>query len=123
MSRERMPPERNSVTRKLRIGEAVQGYATVGLYPDGRPGELFLTFDKLGSTERGMAHALALVVSLALQRGVLLEDIVGKLRGLKFDPAGVTGDPEIPMADLIVDLVARWLDRRFMQKTEPKENV
>jgi len=112
-----MPPERESVTRKIRLGN-LEGYVTIGLYPEGKPGEMFLTFDQVGSMERGLCNALALMTSLALQRGVPLEDIVAKLRGQKFEPAGMTGDKEIPMADIIVDFIARWISLRFLK--EPK---
>jgi ribonucleoside-diphosphate reductase alpha chain len=109
-----MPPERQSVTRKLRLGE-LEGYVTVGLYPDGTPGEIFLTFDRVGSVERGLCNALALIISKALQRGVTLRDIVKSLRRQKFEPAGLTGNKEIPMADSIMDYIARWLERRFLE--------
>ena len=111
----RMPSERESVTRKLHLGD-LEGYVTVGLYEDGTPGEIFLTFDRVGSVERGLCNALALVISKALQRGVPLADIVKSLRGQKFEPSGFTGDKEIPSADSIVDLIAQWLSQRFIEK-------
>ena len=113
--RERLPVERDSVTKKIRLGE-LEGYVIVGLYPDGRPGELFLTFDKIGSAERGWAYALALVISLALQVGLPIKAIAGKLRGVKFEPAGFTGDPKIRSADSVVDFLAQWLTARFPDK-------
>jgi ribonucleoside-diphosphate reductase alpha chain len=110
----RMLPNRQAMTRKLRLGD-LEGYVIVGLYEDGTPGEVFLTFDRVGSMERGLLNALALVISKALQRGVPLADIVKSMRGQKFEPSGFTGDKEIPSADSIVDLIAQWLELRFVK--------
>lgn len=110
----KMPSERQSIIRKLKLGE-LEGYITVGLYEDGTPGEVFLTFNRVGSMERGLLNALALVISKALQRGVPLADIVKSMRGQKFEPSGFTGDKEIPSADSIVDLIAQWLELRFVK--------
>lgn len=107
-----MPPERRSVTKRFSIGN-LKGYLTVGLYSDGTPGEVFLTLRKPGSLERGLAHSLAIMISLLLQNGVPLSKVVSKLKGLQFDPAGVTGDPEIPMASSLADYLGRWLELRF----------
>jgi len=109
----RMPSERKSVTKRFSI-EGFKGYLTVGLYDDGTPGEVFLTLRKPGSLERGLAHSLAIMISLLLQNGIPLSKVVSKLKGLQFDPAGVTGDPEIPMAGSIADYLGRWLERRFL---------
>ena len=116
MSKRPMPAERDGVTKKLQIGEDFQGYATVGLYPDGTPGEVFLTVQKAGSLEHGLSCALALMISLALQRGVPLADITDKLTGLKFEPAGVTGDRKYPMVSSFCDYLARWIEERFGEK-------
>jgi ribonucleoside-diphosphate reductase alpha chain len=110
----RMLPNRQAMTRKLRLGD-LEGYVIVGLYEDGTPGEVFLTFNRVGSMERGLLNALALVISKALQRGVPLADIVKSMRGQKFEPSGFTGDKEIPSADSIVDLIAQWLELRFVK--------
>jgi len=115
MTKERMPVDRRSITQKIQIGD-LEGYCIVGLYPDGRPGEVFLTFHKVGTVERGLGNALAVMISLALQRGVPVIDVVNKLKGMKFEPSGPTGNQSIPMADSIVDFVARWLELRFCNK-------
>jgi ribonucleoside-diphosphate reductase alpha chain len=108
-----MPAERKSVTKRFSIS-GLKGYITVGLYDDDTPGEVFLTLRKPGSLERGLGHCVALMVSTALQNGVPLSRIVGKLKGIQFDPSGVTGDPEIPMASSLADYLGRWLELRFL---------
>ena len=115
MTQTKMPLERPSVTRRLELGE-ITLYATVGLREDGTPGELFLRANSLGSTESGLFHALALVISKALQWGVPLEEIVEKLERLEFEPRGFTGDAEIRSASSIVDYLAQWLRARFLKK-------
>jgi ribonucleoside-diphosphate reductase alpha chain len=109
-----MPSERSSVTRKVKIGD-LEGYVTVGMYEDGTVGEVFLTFGQPGSFERGLCHALALVISLALQRGVSLEKICEKLTGLQFEPRGVTGDRDIPMVSSLADYLGRWLSGKVKE--------
>ena len=116
----RMPPERDSVTAKLKVGD-LKMYATVGLRPDGSPGELFLRTANQGTVERGLTHALALMVSVALQYDVPLEKVVEKLEHLAFEPAGLTGRRDIPTASSIVDLLAKWLKERFMKKEKGLE--
>lgn len=95
--RRRLPDERDSVTRKFKLhdedGHPVKGYMTVSFYEDGTtPGEIFLVIDKGGSTVRGLADALATVVSIALQYGVPLDVIASKMVATKFSPAGFTGE-------------------------------
>lgn len=107
-----MPSERASITRKMRIGD-LEGYITVGLYDDGKPGEVFLTVQQAGSVERGLSHALALVISLALQRGVLVEEIAQKLEGLRFEPSGLTGKSDIPTVSSLADYIGKWLKMKF----------
>jgi len=120
--RERLPDERQSVTRKFHIrtpdgDEKI--YVHVGLYADGRPGELFLTVDKAGSLARGAIDAVAMSISVGLQHGVPLGIYTAKLRGMRFDPAGLTGDPAYPQVASVLDLVARWLDDRFSTTVTP----
>ncbi len=114
----KMPTERNSVTKKLNLGD-LEGYITVGFYPDGKPGEVFLTIHKGGTMERGLLHALALMISMALQYGIPLSAVTSKLRSLHFEPCGVTRDPKIHMVDSIVDYIARYLELRFLPEGEP----
>jgi ribonucleoside-diphosphate reductase alpha chain len=111
--RRHLPDERGSVTHKFRVGEQ-EGYVTVGLFDDGRPGEVFITISKEGSTIRGLMDSVAVLTSLALQYGVPLEDLVRKFRGVHFEPAGFTDNPELPQASSIVDYIFRWLERRFL---------
>jgi len=110
--REHLPDERRSITHKFRVGDQ-EGYLTVGLYPDGRAGELFVKINKEGSTVSGLMDAVAKVASIALQYGVPLEELAPKMRNTRFDPAGPTGSPEIPWATSIVDYVFHWLELRF----------
>lgn len=118
--RERLPDTRDSVTRVLRlrvrgengVPEEVACYATVGLYPDGTPGELFLVVDKEGSTVSGFADALAMAISIGLQYGVPLSAYTAKLRRTRFEPAGSTGDRSHPLASSLLDYLAAWLDAR-----------
>ena len=111
--RRRLPDERPSITHKFRVGEQ-EGYITVGLFDDGRPGELFITISKEGSTIRGLMDSVAVLTSLALQYGVPLKDLVRKFRGVHFEPAGFTQNPELPQASSLVDYIFRWLEARFV---------
>lgn len=117
----RLPDERDGVTRVLRLHAPGQNgapaevscYVTVGLYPDGAPGELFIHVDREGSTLSGFADALAMAISIGLQYGVPLAAYTGKLRRTRFEPAGSTGDAAHPFASSLLDYIAGWLERRF----------
>jgi ribonucleoside-diphosphate reductase alpha chain len=112
--RRRMPKERQSITHKFSIG-GHEGYITAGMYEDGTVGEIFLTdIGKEGSTLRGMMNAFATSISIALQYGVPLETLVRKFSYMRFDPEGVTGNPEIPFAKSMPDYIMRWLASRFL---------
>ena len=111
--RHRLPDERNSITHKFDIG-GHEGYITVGLYEDGQPGELFLTMAKEGSTISGFADAFAQAISYALQYGVPLQDLVDKFSHVRFEPAGMTRNPDIRFAKSIVDYIFRWLAAKFL---------
>jgi ribonucleoside-diphosphate reductase alpha chain len=111
-NREFLPDERRSITHKFRVGDQ-KGYLTVGLYPDGRPGELFVKINKEGSMVSGLMDAVAKVASIALQYGVPLRDLAPKMRNTRFEPYGPTGNPEIPWATSVVDYVFHWLERKF----------
>ena len=106
--RRRLPNERTAVTHKFEIS-GHEGYITVGLYPDGQPGEIFLKMAKEGSTVSGLMDTLATSVSLALQYGVPLKDVVNKFAHVRFEPSGFTGNSEIPIAKSLVDYIFRWL--------------
>jgi len=93
----------------------VKIYIQVGLYPDtGKPGEIFLKADKMGSTISGLLDALSMSISVALQAGVPLEWFVEKMKNLQFEPAGTTNIPGIRKATSIVDGLARWLEIKFL---------
>jgi ribonucleoside-diphosphate reductase alpha chain len=110
--RQRLPDERKSITHKFQVGEQ-EGYLTVGLYADGRPGEIFVTIAKEGSTISGLMDAVALMTSVSLQYGVPIEDLARKFKGTRFEPYGHTANPEIPWATSLVAYIFRWLERRF----------
>lgn len=110
--RTRLPDERQSVTHKFNVG-GVEGYLTVGLYADGQPGELFVKIAKEGSTASGFMDSWATMVSLLLQHGLPLSRIVDKFSGSTFEPHGMTTNPDIPMANSIVDYIVRWMDAKF----------
>src|SRR5512143_4123971 len=111
--RRRLPAERSAVTHKFDIA-GHEGYITVGLYPDGQPGEIFLKMAKEGSTVSGLMDSFATTVSVALQYGVPLRDLVNKFAHVRFEPSGFTGNSEIPIAKSIVDYIFRWLGSRFL---------
>ncbi len=111
--RRRLPAERNALTHKFDIA-GHEGYITVGLYPDGQPGEIFLKMAKEGSTVSGLMDTLATTISVALQYGVPLRDLVNKFAHVRFEPSGFTGNQEIPIAKSLVDYIFRWLGSRFL---------
>jgi ribonucleoside-diphosphate reductase alpha chain len=112
--RRRMPRERQSITHKFSIG-GHEGYITAGMYEDGTVGEIFLTdIGKEGSTLRGMMNAFATAISIALQYGVPLETLVRKFSYMRFEPEGMTTNPEIPFAKSMPDYIMRWLASRFL---------
>jgi ribonucleoside-diphosphate reductase alpha chain len=111
--REKMPVERASVTHKFSVG-GHEGYITVGMYEDGRPGEIFIKMSKEGSTLSGVMDGLALTVSLGLQYGVPLKVFVDKLLNTRFEPSGITPNPNIRFVSSVLDYIARWLGGRFI---------
>ncbi len=120
-ARKRMPRERQSITHKFSIG-GHEGYITAGMYEDGTVGEIFLTdIGKEGSTLRGMMNAFATSISIALQYGVPLETLVEKFSYMRFDPEGITTNPEIPFAKSMPDYIMRWLASRFLDVDTQEE--
>ncbi|MGO8751773.1 MAG: vitamin B12-dependent ribonucleotide reductase [Thermoguttaceae bacterium] len=111
--RERLPDTRHSVTHKFSVN-GHEGYITVGLYPDGRPGEMFVTMAKEGSTIGGLMDCFGTAVSMSLQYGVPLEVYVNKFSHARFEPMGYTKNPEIRVATSIVDYIFRWLGLTFL---------
>jgi ribonucleoside-diphosphate reductase alpha chain len=112
--REFMSDERQSITHKFRVGDQ-EGYITVGLYDDGRPGEIFVKINKEGSTVSGLGDAVAKLASIALQYGVPLEELAPKMRNTRFEPYGPTGNPKVPWATSVVDYIFHWLQVRFSE--------
>jgi len=111
--REKMPVERASVTHKFSVG-GHEGYITAGMYEDGRPGEIFIKMSKEGSTLSGIMDGLALTISLGLQYGVPLKVFVDKLLNTRFEPSGITANPNIRFVSSVLDYIARWLGGRFI---------
>jgi ribonucleoside-diphosphate reductase alpha chain len=111
--RRKLPDERQSITHKFDIA-GHEGYITVGTYDDGTPGEIFLVMAKEGSTISGFADAFAQAISYALQYGVPLQVLVDKFSHARFEPSGMTKNPEIRFAKSIVDYVFRWMAAKFL---------
>ena len=111
--RHKLQEERASITHKFNIG-GHEGYITVGLYPDGSPGELFITMAKEGSTVSGLMDSFALTASIALQHGVPLKLLCEKFAHTRFEPSGWTNNPDIGFAKSIMDYIFRWLQLRFL---------
>jgi ribonucleoside-diphosphate reductase alpha chain len=111
--RHRLPEERASVTHKFSIA-GHEGYITVGLYPTGQPGEIFIKMAKEGSTVSGLMDSFATAISLALQHGVPLRVLCEKFAHLRFEPSGWTGNEQIGYAKSLMDYIFRWLNLRFL---------
>ncbi len=111
--RHRLPEERASVTHKFSIA-GHEGYITVGLYPTGQPGEIFIKMAKEGSTVSGMMDSFATAISLALQHGVPLRVLCEKFAHTRFEPSGWTGNEQIGYAKSLMDYIFRWLHLRFL---------
>jgi len=111
-----LPSVRRSLTHKFSIGSH-EGYLTVGLFDDGRPGEIFIKMSKEGSTLSGLIQGFCRAFSLALQFGLSTEEAVERFRGMRFEPSGPTNNPEIPEATSILDYVARYLELHFARES------
>jgi ribonucleoside-diphosphate reductase alpha chain len=130
--RRRMPTDRESITKRLQLvwpdhpcphcgaeqhaDKRLRVYATVGLYEDGTPGELFFSGDRMGKFPHGVLHNLAMMASLALQYGAPIEKVIAQWRSTRFPPEGFTGDKEFPRCTSLLDYVARWLEARFVTR-------
>jgi len=113
--RRRLPDERRAITHKFDIA-GHEGYITVGLFEDGQPGEIFLVMAKEGSTISGFADAFAQAISYALQYGVPLQDLVDKFSHVRFEPSGMTKNPDVRFAKSIVDYIFRWMASKFLSQ-------
>jgi ribonucleoside-diphosphate reductase alpha chain len=110
--RQRLPDTRESVTHKFNIG-GYEGYLTVGLFEDGRPGELFVKMAKQGSTMAGLMDAIGVLTSLTLQYGVPVDTLARKFQYMRFEPSGTTHNPDLGDAASVVDYLFRWLGITF----------
>ena len=108
-----MPIERQEIGRKFQVGE-YEGYIHVGLFPDGTPGDVFVDIAKEGTTLAGLMNALMISVSLGIQYGVPLDVYVSKFSHMRFEPSGLTNDPDIRVAKSLVDYIFRWLGKKFL---------
>jgi ribonucleoside-diphosphate reductase alpha chain len=111
--RRKLPDERQALTHKFDIA-GHEGYITVGLFEDGQPGEIFLVMAKEGSTISGFADAFAQAISYALQYGVPLQALVDKFSHVRFEPSGMTKNPDVRFAKSIVDYIFRWMASKFL---------
>jgi ribonucleoside-diphosphate reductase alpha chain len=111
--RRKLPDERHAITHKFDI-QGHEGYITVGLFEDGQPGEIFLVMAKEGSTISGFADAFAQAISYTLQYGVPLQDLVDKFSHVRFEPSGMTKNPDVRFAKSIVDYIFRWMATKFL---------
>ncbi len=115
--RRRLPDTRKSVTHKFKIEDKAMGtvtvFATVGLYEDGTPGELFVNIGKLGTTLNAMVAAFAIGISFGLQYGIPLDVYVHRFEAMRFEPMGKTSNPDIPVCTSIVDYLAQWMKKEF----------
>ncbi|MDA8391783.1 MAG: vitamin B12-dependent ribonucleotide reductase [Actinomycetota bacterium] len=118
--RERLPRRRRSATFKFRVSDC-EGYVTVGEYDDGRPGEVFMKVSKQGSTLAGIMDAFSVAVSISLQYGVPLSTFVRKFTNMRFDPAGMTDDPDLRIASSLVDYIFRRLAVDYLDPAERAE--
>ncbi len=119
-TRKRLPKSRPSRTTSFSVGGA-EGYMTSGSYPDDGLGEVFLKLGKQGSTLAGVMDAFSIAVSIGLQYGVPLETFVQKFTNLKFEPAGLTDDPDIRMSQSIMDYIFRRLALDYLSFDERAE--
>lgn len=119
-TRRRLPETRVSLTHKFKINES-KFYITVGLYEDGTPGEVFIKSGKaMGSFEHGILDGFSILLSIALQHGVPLKVIIGKLRTMRFEPSGITEskNQELRFAESVLDYIAKWLNLKFGENHE-----
>lgn len=119
--RKRLPDERPSITHKFSIA-GHEGYLHIGLYPDTRmPGEIFITMAKQGSTIAGLMDAFATAISIALQYGVPIEDLVSKFSHMRFEPSGFTNNRQVPIAKSVMDYIFRYVSLKFLGKGNESE--
>ncbi len=116
-NRHRLPDERPAITHHFAVG-GHEGYLTVGLYPNGQPGEIFIRMAKEGSTIAGLMECFGTVVSVSLQHGVPLRVLCDKMSHTRFEPSGWTGNQQIGYAKSLMDYIFRWLELRFLSGSQ-----
>ncbi len=120
-TRIKLPDERPSITHKFSLGNH-EGYLTVGLYPDTKkPGETFITIAKEGSTVSGLFDVIATLTSMCLQSGVPLKTLVRKFKDLRFEPSGITSNPNIPFAKSFIDYIFKYMGHRFLSERDRED--
>lgn len=112
--RRKLPNDRKSVVHKFNVG-GHKGYIIVGLFEDGTPGEIFIVCHKEGSTMAGLLDCIAILTSISLQHGVSLDYLINKFKDQKFEPSGITTNPDIQYASSISDYIFRWLGSTFQK--------
>jgi len=112
-NRHKLQDERSAITHHFAFG-GHEGYLTVGFYPNGQPGEIFIRMAKAGSTIAGLMECFGTVVSVSLQHGVPLKVLCDKLSHTRFEPSGWTGNAQIGYAKSIMDYLFRWMELRFL---------
>ncbi len=115
--RQSLPTTRESLTHKFQI-MGHEGYLSIGLFDDGRPGEIFIKMAKEGSTLSGLVQAYCRAFSLALQYGLPVEEAVQRFKGMRFEPMGHTSNPDIPEALSLIDYVARYIELHFVENED-----
>lgn len=118
--REKLSATRAAINHKFTVGE-FEGYISVGMYSDGRPGEVFIVGNKAGTTTRGYLDTIGVLISRLLQQRVPINEVTEKLEGIRFEPSGITSNKDIPVATSIIDYLARWLRRAFVDKSDSQE--
>jgi len=121
LQRKKLPDDRRSISREFRIPwvhsngdvDVMEIHFDVGLFDDGAPGEVWIRAHKTGSLASGSLNAAAIMISIALQHGVPLRTLTGKLRHMRFNPSGFTKDPRFPSCTSPLDLLAQWLESLF----------
>ena len=116
VTREALPSTRESLTHKFSVAN-IEGYLTIGLYEDGRQGEIFIKISKEGSAISGFCQAFCRAFSLSLQHGLSVGEAVQRFKGMRFEPYGQTSNPDIPEASSIIDYLARYLELHFATET------
>lgn len=117
-ARRKLPRERTTIGKKFRVADT-EGYIHVGFYGDGTPGEIFCNLDRVGSTVAGLVDSICTAVSIGVQYGVPWDNFVRKYKGSRFEPYGLTDDPDIRSCSSILDYIFRWFEKRFLTDANP----